>query len=61
MKLHLLQSTNAWRMILHNGGTMLTTVIAGFVPLPVLLWISLGCQMVFGINFFTATVMRKSR
>ncbi len=52
---------NAWRMILHNGGTMLATVIAGFVPLPVLLWISLGCQLVSGINFFTAKVMRKLR
>lgn len=50
---------NAWRMILHNGGTMLATVIAGFVPLPMLLWISLGCQMASGINFFTAKVMRR--
>lgn len=50
---------NAWRMILHNGGTMLATVIAGFVPLPMLLWISLGCQMASGINFFAAKVMRR--
>lgn len=50
---------NAWRMILHNGGTMLVTVIAGFIPLSVLLWISLGCQVVSGVNFFTAKVMRK--
>jgi len=52
---------NAWRMILHNGGTMLATVIAGFIPLPVLLWLSLLCQLISGINFFTAGVMRRSR
>ena len=52
---------NAWRMILHNGGTMLVTVIAGFIPLSALLWISLGCQVVSGVNFFTAKVMRKQR
>ena len=50
---------NAWRMILHNGGTMLVTVIAGFIPLAALLWISLGCQVISGVNFFTAKVMRK--
>ena len=52
---------NAWRMILHNGGTMLVTVIAGFIPRSALLWISLGCQVVSGVNFFTAKVMRKQR
>ncbi len=52
---------NAWRMILHNGGTMLVTVIAGFIPLAALLWISLGCQVISGVNFFTAKVMRKQR
>ena len=51
---------NAWRMILHNGGTMLATVVAGFIPLPALLIISLVCQLISGINFFTARVMRKS-
>lgn len=52
---------NAWRMILHNGGTMLVTVIAGFIPLAALLWIALGCQLVSGVNFFAARVMRKQR
>ena len=50
---------NAWRMILHNGGTMLATVIAGFIPLPVLLIAALICQMVSGGNFFLAKIMRK--
>ncbi|MBR5311660.1 MAG: MFS transporter [Clostridia bacterium] len=51
---------NAWRMILHNGGTMLATVAAGFLPLPVLLTLSLICQVVSGINFCAAKVMRKT-
>ncbi len=52
---------NAWRMILHNGGTMLATVVAGFVPLPFLLVVSMICQLISGINFLTAKVMQKSR
>jgi hypothetical protein len=51
---------NAWRMILHNGGTMLATVAAGFLPLPVILTLSLICQVVSGINFCAAKVMRKT-
>lgn len=51
---------NAWRMILHNVGTLFATVIAGYIPLSVMLWISLACQMISGINFFTAKVMRVS-
>jgi len=49
---------NAWRMILHNGGSLLSTVIAGFVPLPALLVCSLVLQMISGVNFFTARVLR---
>ena len=51
---------NAWRMILHNGGTMLATMAAGFLPLPVMLTVSLICQVISGINFCTARVMRKT-
>ena len=50
---------NAWRMLLHHGGIMLATVMATFIPLPVLLWISLGCQVISGIVFCTSKVMRK--
>lgn len=50
---------NAWRMILHNGGTMLATVVAGFIPLSVLLWLTLVFQLISGINFFCVRVMRK--
>nr|MBQ4320558.1 MFS transporter [Clostridia bacterium] len=48
---------NAWRLVLHNGGTMLATVIAGFIPLNVLIWISLAFQLISGLNFFTAKIM----
>ncbi|MBQ7982998.1 MAG: MFS transporter [Clostridia bacterium] len=51
---------NAWRMILHNGGCLLSTAIAGFVPLPVLLVCSLIFQMISGINFCTARVLRSN-
>ena len=51
---------NAWRMILHNGGTMLATMAAGFLPLPVMLAVSLICQLVSGVNFCMAKVMRKT-
>lgn len=50
---------NAWRMILHNGGTLIATAAAGFIPLPVLLVITMICQGISGINFFTAKVMRQ--
>jgi hypothetical protein len=48
---------NAWRMILHNGGTMLATVVAGFVPLSVLFVASMILQLISGINFYTARVL----
>lgn len=51
---------HAWRMILHNGGTMLATIAAGFVPLPVMLVVSLVFQVISGLNFCTARVMKKT-
>ena len=50
---------NAWRMILHNGGTMLATMAAGFIPLPIMLSLSMICQIVSGLNFCTARVLSK--
>jgi MFS family permease len=52
---------NAWRMILHNGGTMLATMLAGFVPLPVMLVVSLIFQLISGFNFCMAKVMKKKQ
>lgn len=50
---------NAWRMILHNGGTLIATMAAGFIPLPVLFGITIVCQLISGFNFFFAKIMRK--
>ena len=43
---------HAWRMILFNGGTMLATMAAGFLPLPVLFLAAMICQMITGFNYF---------
>ena len=43
---------NAWRMILFNGGTMLGTIAAGFLPLPALFCTALLCQLITGCNYF---------
>ena len=43
---------NAWRMILLNGGTMLATITASFLPLPALFTIALICQLITGLNYF---------
>ena len=43
---------NAWRMILLNGGTMLATITASFLPLPALFTIALICQLITGFNYF---------
>ena len=43
---------NAWRMILFNGATMLATIAAGFLPLPVLFAAALICQLITGFNYF---------
>ena len=49
---------NAWRMILHNGGTLLATTLAGFLPMPVMVGITVVCQLISGWNFLTAKIMR---
>lgn len=43
---------NAWRMILFNGATMLATIAAGVLPLPVLFAAALICQLITGFNYF---------
>ena len=43
---------NAWRMILFNGGTMLGTIAASVLPLPVLCATALMCQLITGFNYF---------
>lgn len=52
---------NAWRMILLNGGTVIATVIAGFIPLPVLFAITTVCQLITGANYFFARIMKENK
>ena len=52
---------NAWRMILHNAGTLLATTLAGFLPLPVMVGITVVCQLLSGWNFLAAKVMRRTQ
>ncbi len=50
---------NAWRMIIQNAGVMLATILAGFLPLPLMFVVSMACQVFSGINFCTAKVMSR--
>lgn len=43
---------NAWRMLLHNGGTLLATTIAAFIPISWLLLLTMGFQLFSGLHYF---------
>ena len=49
---------NAWRMILHNGGTLIATTIAAFIPTPALLVTTVVCQLISGAMFLRLKVLR---
>ncbi|MBE6567445.1 MAG: MFS transporter [Ruminococcaceae bacterium] len=49
---------NAWRMILHNGGTLLATAIASYLSPKMLLLLALGGSVVSGISFFAIRLLR---
>lgn len=49
---------NAWRMILHNGGTLLSTAVASFLSPSALLILALGCSVFSGIGFFALPLLR---
>ncbi len=51
---------NAWRMILHFGGTMLATAIAPFLSPAALLFSVLGCGLLSGVMFFSLRILRKA-
>ena len=55
---HLAGPYNAWRMLLHNGGTLLATTIAAFIPVSWLLALTLGFQLISGLHYFTARDLR---
>ena len=49
---------NAWRMILHNGGTLLATAIASFLSPGALLITALVCSVFSGLSFFALPLLR---
>ena len=51
---------NAWRMILHNGGTLLATAVASFLSPEALLITALACSLLSGISFFALPLLRRS-
>lgn len=52
---------NAWRMVLHTGGSVLGTFLAGHVPIPALLIGAAALQLLSGIVYLTSPVLRTSR
>jgi hypothetical protein len=49
---------NAWRMLLHNGGTLLATTIAAFIPVSWLLVLTAVFQLISGLHYFLAKDLR---
>ena len=49
---HIAGPYNAWRMLLHNGGTLLATTVAAFVPVEVLLILTVVLQLYAGAVYF---------
>ena len=51
---------NAFRMILHNGGTMLATLLAAFLPSSVLLPVATVFQLASGIFYLALPLLRRA-
>ena len=49
---------NAWRMLLHNGGTLLATTIAAFIPVSWLLVLTVVFQLFSGLHYFFCKDLR---
>ena len=55
---HLAGPYNAWRMLLHNGGTLLATTIAAFIPVSWLLVLTMVFQLFSGLHYFLSRDLR---
>lgn len=55
---HLAGPFNAWRMLLHNGGSLLATTIAAFIPVTRLLALTVFCQLLSGLHYFISRELR---
>lgn len=51
---------NAWRMILHTGGSLLATTVASLVSAPVLLSVTVLFSVLSGAGFFFSGAIRRS-
>lgn len=51
---------NAWRMILHNAGTLLMCAVAAWIPVEALLLIGPAAQLFVGASYFFDKELRKS-
>ena len=49
---------NAWRMLLHNGGTLIATTIAAFIPVSWLLVLTTVFQLISGLHYFICKDLR---
>lgn len=58
---HLAGPFNAWRMLLHNGGTLLATTIAAFIPVTWLLVLTTVCQLISGLHYFLSKDLRSDQ
>ena len=55
---HLAGPFNAWRMLLHNSGTLLATTIAAFIPVSWLLIVTMVLQIISGLHYFLSRDLR---
>lgn len=55
---HLAGPYNAWRMLLHNSGTLLATTIAAFIPVTWLLVLTVLFQLISGLHYFFCRELR---
>jgi hypothetical protein len=51
---------NAWRMLLHNGGTLLATTVAAVIPVEVLLILTVILQLYSGAVYFFEKKLREA-
>lgn len=51
---------NAWRMIIHFTGTILSTSIAAVIPIWTLLVLTMAAQLISGISYFTDKEMKRA-
>lgn len=55
---HLAGPYNAWRMLLHNSGTLIATTIAAFIPVTWLLVLTVTFQLISGLHYFFCKELR---